>query len=200
MGRRPNSTGNRRPEGCPWIAVLGWMLLAAVSCTGPFEKSRFLEGSSGVQQELVVVSFIEAVLRFALVKLENGDFAGARETLTEIRQREDSQEVEPEVTFALGVLKLLDMETMERMRGCRHYFQAFVDEHPGGPYRENAERIVQVLSSHIRREQKERKRIKDLIRQVSDQEQVIHTLRYKIEKLEEINRETEKKRHLLRGE
>jgi vacuolar-type H+-ATPase subunit I/STV1 len=89
---------------------------------------------------------------------------------------------------------------MERMRGCRNYFQAFVDKHPKGPYRENAERIVQVLNSHIKREQKDRKRIKDLARQVSEQEQVIHTLRYKIEKLEEINRETEKKRHLLKGE
>jgi hypothetical protein len=35
---------------------------------------------------------------------------------------------------------------------------------------------------------------------VNDQKQVIQTLEYKIEKLEEIHRETEQKRHLLDGE
>jgi vacuolar-type H+-ATPase subunit I/STV1 len=134
-----------------------------------------------------------------MAKLENGDFEGARETLTGLKEGEEDQGTSPDVAFALGVLKLLEMENVERMRGCRDYFQAFADNHPQGPYRENAERIVQVLNSHIRRTQREQTRIKELARQVSEQEKVIQNLQYKIEKLEEIHRETEQKRHLLDG-
>ncbi len=186
----------------PWkrsaLSISGLMLLLAVSCTGTIEKSVFEEESPDVQQEQEVISFSEVEFRFAMTKLENGDFEGARETLSGIT--EGDQEAAPEVAFALGVIKLLEMESVGRMRKCRDYFQAFADEHPGGPYRENAERIVQVLNSHIRRVQKGQRRIKELTRQVSEQETVIQTLQYKIEKLEEIHRETEKRRHLLDGE
>ena len=135
-----------------------------------------------------------------MAKLENGDFEGARETLSGIAETENDQQVEPEVAFALGVIRLLEMESVERMWGCRDYFQAFAGDYPGGPYREHAERIVQVLNSHINRAQKEEGRIKELTGKVSDQEKVIQTLQYKIEKLEEIHRETEQKRDLLDGE
>ncbi len=182
--------------------MLGWMLLlsVAVSCAGPIEKSRPQEENSGVQPKQEVVSSTEAEFRCAMERLKNGDFSGARKTLIGIRQREDGRDAEPEVTFALGVLKLLDMETLEQMRGCRNYFQTFVDAHPEGPYLEDSKRIVRILNIHIRRAYSDRKRIRDLARQVNEQEQVIHTLRYKIEKLEEISRETEQKRHLLKGE
>jgi hypothetical protein len=176
------------------------MLLLAVSCTGTLEKVGFQEESPDVQQEREFPSFRETEFRFAVAKIENGDFEGARETLSGISVPEDDQQVEPEVAFAVGVLKLLEMESVERMWGCRDYFQAFADDYPGGPYRDHAERIVQVLNSHIKRAQKEQERIKDLTRQVSDQEKVIQTLQYQIEKLEEIHRETEQKRHLLDGE
>ena len=203
MNRRRAKVGSRG-NSAPWkgigLSVPGWVLLLAVSCTGTLEEVSFREQSPDVQQEREVPSFRETEFRFAMAKLENGDFEGARETLSGIAEPEDDQEVAPEVAFALGVIKLLEMESMERMRGCRDYFQAFADDFPGGPYREHAERIVQVLNSHIKRAQKEQRRIKELTDQVSDQEKVIQTLQYKIEKLEEIHRETEQKRHLLDGE
>lgn len=188
----------------PWkrisLSIPGWILLLAVSCTGTTEEIRFREQSQDVQPDREVPSFREREFRFAMAKLENGDFEGARETLSWIAEPEDEQEVEAEVAFALGVIKLLEMESMERMRGCRDYFQAFADNHPNGPYRKHAERIVEVLNIHIKRVQTEESRIKELTGQVSDQEKVIQTLQYKIEKLEEIHRETEQKRQLLDGE
>ena len=202
LDRRRVKVGSRGGFA-PWkrigLSVPVWMLLLAVSCTGTFEEINFREEDPEVQQEREVPSFRETEFRFSMAKLENGDFEGARETLSGIAEPEDDQEVAPEVAFALGVIKLLEMESMERMRGCRDYFQAFADDYPGGPYREHAERIVNVLNSHIKRAQKEKRRIKELTRQVSDQEKDIQTLQYKIEKLEEIHRETEQKRHLLNG-
>ena len=188
----------------PWkrigLSVPGWMLLLAVSCTGTLEDINFTEPSTDVQQEREHPSFREREFRFAMAKLENGDFEGARETLSGIAEPEDDQQLAPEVAFALGVIKLLEMDSVERMRGCRDYFRTFEDDYPGGPYRELAERIVKVLDSHIKRDQKGKGRIKELTDQVSNQEKVIQTLQYKIEKLEEIHRETEQKRHLLDGE
>lgn len=203
MNRRRVKAG-RRGGVSPWkrigLSAPGWMLLLAVSCTGMFEKADFQEQTPDIQQEQKIPSFRETEFRFAMAKLDNGDFEGARETLSGISVPEDDQQVEPEVAFVLGVIKLLEMESVERMRGCRDYFQAFADDYPGGPYRDHAERIVQLLNSHIRRAQKEQEQIKDLTRQVSDQEKVIQTLQYQIERLEEIHRETEQKRHLLDGE
>jgi hypothetical protein len=203
LNRRRAKVGSRG-NSSPWkrigLSVPGWMLLLAVSCTGTLEKVGFQEEGPDVQQEREAPSFRETEFRFAMAKLENGDFEGARETLSGIAEPEDDQQVASEVTFALGVIKLLEMDSVERMRGCRDDFQAFADDFPGGPYREHAERIVQVLNRHIKRAQKEQRRIEELTRQVSDQEKVIQTLQYKIEKLEEIHRETEQKRHLLDGE
>lgn len=192
----------------PWkrfgLSAPGWILLLAASCTGMFDKVEFQEQGPDVQQEQEqeqeVPSIRETEFRLAMAMLENGDFQGARETLSGIAVPEGDRQVEPEVAFALGVVKLLEMESVEQMRGCRDYFQAFVDDYPGGPYREPAERIVQVLNSHLERTQKEERQIKELTAKVSDQEKVIQTLQYQIEKLEEIHRETEQKRNLLDGE
>lgn len=203
MNRRRVKVGTRGGFW-PWkrigLSALGWILLLAVSCTGMFEKVDFQEQSPDVQQERAVPSFRETEFRFAMAKLENGDFEGARETLSGISVPEDDRQVEAEVAFALGVINLLEMESVERMWWCRDYFQTFADDYPGGLYRVHAERIVQVLNSHIKRAQKAEGQIKELTRQVSDQEKVIQTLQYQIEKLEEIHRETEQKRHLLDGE
>jgi TolA-binding protein len=176
------------------------MLLLAVSCTGMFEKAGLQEECTDVRQEREALSLRETEFLSAMAKLEKGDFEGARETLSGMAEPEDDQQVEPEVVFALGVIRLLEMESEERMRGCRDYFRAFADDYPDGPYREHAERIVQVLSSHIERAQKEERWIKELTGKVSDQEEVIQTLQYKIEKLEEIHRETEETRQLPDGQ
>lgn len=189
-----------------WIAcfLLGGILLLSVSCTSRLEDLRLQEKGpdvSDVQPQMEEASSLrEAEFHFAMEMLQNGDFEGARETLSEIAARDEPEGVPPRVAFALGVIKLLEMEDMERMRACRDYFQGFADEHPEGPYREDAERIVQILNGHIARAEKEQRQIRELSRKVSDQEKVIQTLQYKIEKLEEIHRETEEKRHLLEGE
>lgn len=185
-----------------WIGVwlTGWVIVLFLACTGTMERSRFEAQAPVEEPAQEAVSFREAEFRFAMMKLENGDFEGSRETLTEIAEGEEGNDLEPKVEFALGVIKLLEMMGMDRMKGARDYFQAYGDQHPGGPYRETAERIVLVLDEHIKRVEKEQKRVQQLTQQVSDQEKVIQTLRYKIEKLEEIHRETEEKRHLLEGQ
>jgi len=176
------------------------MLILAVSCAGTMDSSRIEEQSPEGQNKQNPVSFSEVEFRFAMTKLENGDFEGSRETLTEIAERDDDSDLAPKVAFALGVIDLLEMEDVGQMKAARDYFQAFSNEHPDGPYRETTDRIVLLLEKHIHRAMQERKRIKQLTQQVSDQEQVIQTLKYKIEKLEEIHRETEQKRHLLETE
>ena len=201
--QRVGNRGNLAHRKWTGLFLLAGILVVAVSCTGALEEVRPQEKGpdvSDMPQEQEAASLREAEFHFALEMLENGDFEGARETLSEMAEREDAQEVAPRVAFALGVIKLLEMEDMERMRACRDYFQDFADQHPDGPYREDAERIVQILNSHIARAEREQKQIRELTRKVSDQEKVIQTLRYKIEKLEEIHRETEEKRHLLEGE
>ena len=71
-----------------------------------------------------------------------------------------------------------------------------MDEDPNGPYSESAERIV-VLIDAI---DAQIKRIEELTRKEVEQEKLIRTLKYKIEKLEEIRRETEEKRQILENE
>jgi hypothetical protein len=188
-----------------WIrlSLLVWIVFLTCSCSKTLEDVRLEQNTPeavDVSQEPEPGSLREAEFRFAIEMLENGDFQGARETLDELAKPENEQEVSPEVVFAIGVVKLLEMEDVERMRGCRDYFQSFTDQHPTGPYREDAERIVQVLNSQLVRVEKEQRRIAELTRKVGDQEKVIQTLQYKIEKLEEIHRETEEKRHLTEGE
>jgi hypothetical protein len=188
----------------PWkgigLSLSGGILLLAFACSGTLNEVPFNGEDSDVYKEPETVSFQETAFRFAMVKLENGDFEGARETLNEIEEPEEDPDLASKVAFALGVLKLLKMENMESMRECRRYFQAYAEERPGGPYRENAERIVKILNTHIQRTQRDQRRLQELTQQASEREKVIQTLQYKIEKLEEIHRETEEKRHLLDGE
>lgn len=182
------------------VLLAGWALLTAVSCTRTFEDVGYPEPRPDVFQEQETPSLSEREFRFALLKLENGDFQGARETLSEIAGREDDPPVAPGVSFSLGVLDLLEAETAERMEDCRDYFQAYAVQYPRGPYHDHAQRIVRILTLQIHRAEGEQKRIQELTQRISDQEKVIQTLQYKIEKLEEIHLETEQKRHLPEGE
>jgi hypothetical protein len=177
------------------------MLIFAVSCTGTIEKSVFEEESPSIQQEQEVVSFSEREFRFAMTKLENGDFEGARESLTQITNSDDDIELASKVTFFLGVIKLLEIEDLERMNACRVDFQDYADKHPGGPYREHAEQIVRILDTHINRAKNDQKRIRELTQQVSDQEKVIQNLQIQIKNLEAIHqRAEERRRQLLEAE
>jgi hypothetical protein len=182
------------------VFFAGWALLTTVSCTRTFEEVTLPEPRPDVFQEQETLSLSEREFRFALLKLENGDFQGARETLSEIARREDDPAVLPGVRFSLGVLDLLEAETPERMGDCRDYFQDYAVQYPRGPYQEHAQRIVRILTLYIHRAEGEQRRIQELTQRVSDQEKVIQTLQYKIEKLEEIHLETEQKRHLPEGE
>lgn len=182
------------------LSLAGGGIFLVLSCSSTMETSPFEEQAPVEEAAQEAVSFSEAEFRFAMIKLENGDFEGSRETLTEMAKRDDATDVEPKVEFAIGVIKLLDMAGTDGMEEARDYFQAFVDSHPGGPYLEPAQKIVLVLDGYLKQQEKEQQRINQLTQQVSDQEQVIQNLGYKIEKLEEIHRETEEKRHLLEGE
>ena len=182
------------------LLVLGLMLALAVSCARVMEWSHPEEPRPEVQKGQKTVSFSEVEFRFAMTKLENGDFDGSRETLTEIEARNDDSDLAPKVAFALGVIQLLEMEDVERMEVARESFQALSEEYPDGPNREITDRIILLLDKHIHREKQEQERVKQLTQQVNDQQGVIQALKYKIEKLEEIDRETEQKRQLLESE
>jgi TolA-binding protein len=176
------------------------MLALAVSCARVMEWRHPDEPRPEVQKGQKPVSFSEAEFRFAMTKLENGDFEGSRETLAEIAERNDNSDLAPKVAFALGMIKLLEMEDVEQMEAARESFQALLEEYPDGTYREIVDRIILLLDKHMHRAKQEQKRVKQLTQQVNDQQGVIQTLKYKIEKLEEIHRETEQKRHLLESE
>ena len=182
------------------LLVLGLMLALAVSCARVMEWRYPTEPRSEVQEEQEPVSFSEVEFRFAMTKLENGDLEGSRETLAEIAERDDNSDLAPKVAFALGLIQLLEMEDVERMEAARESFQALSNEYPDGPYREITDRIILLLDNHIHQAKQETNRVKQLTQQVKDQQGVIQTLKYKIEKLEEIHRETEQKRHLLESE
>jgi len=182
------------------LLFLGLILALAVSCARVMEWRYPTEPRSEVQEEQEPVSFSEVEFRFAMTKLENGDLEGSRETLAEIAERDDNSDLAPKVAFALGVIQLLEMEDVERMEAARESFQALSNEYPDGPCREITNRIILLLDKHIHRAKQEKDRVNQLTQQVNEQQGVIQTLKYKIEKLEEIHRETEQKRHLLESE
>jgi outer membrane protein assembly factor BamD (BamD/ComL family) len=156
--------------------LIAGLLLFAGSCARTIEKSRYA---------------------LAMDKLEKGDYESAHEVFTEIAEREEADDLSTRVEFAIGLIKLLEMEDFPRMKECRDYFEDYSDRYPEGPHRENANRIVRLLNQHIMRAEREERTIKELTEQIEQQEKVNQTLQYQIQKLEEIHLDTERKRHLL---
>lgn len=96
----------------------------------------------------------------------------------------------PAAEFYLGVIKLFQTEDLRGMEVCKSYFQGYIEKYPTELYRANAVRIVRMLERQIKRTRK-------LNRVVEDQAREIRTLKYQMQKLEEIQQETERKRQSL---
>jgi DNA repair ATPase RecN len=90
------------------------------------------------------------------------------------------------------------------MGAGRDYMRAYPQKYPQGPFLRNAERIAQILEGQIQSRRKEQQRLKTLSQKVQglkalsqkvqEQSKEIDTLKFQIQKLEEITRETEETR------
>jgi len=105
--------------------------------------------------------------------------------------------VGPASEFYLGVIKLFEMGDLHAMEVCKSYFEGYIKKYPTQPYQANATRIVRLLEKHIERARKDGQRMEELSQAVGEQAKEIQTLKYQMQKLEEIQQETERKRQSL---
>ena len=182
-------------QGWLRLFVLAWMMIFSASCTQTVKERLFKKpiikspGQSSVAQ---------ARLREALHHLQAGQNETAGEILKELSSPEGGiSHVGPASEFYLGVIKLFEMDDLQGMEVCKSYFQGYIEKYPNQPYQANAARIVRLLEKHIERTRKEGRRVEELNRVVDEQTKEIQTLKYQMQKLEEIQLETERKRQSL---
>ena len=194
----------KRPWHQGWLRlfILAWMIVFSASCSQAV-KERFFRKPLVKSSEHSSVA--QARLQEALHHLQIGQNGTAAEILKELSSPQgDTAHVGPASEFYLGVVKLLEMDNLHEMEVCKRYFQGYIDKYPSQPYQANAARIARLLEKHIALARKEGRRVKelnqvvdDLNRVVDHQAKEIHTLKYQMEKLEEIQLETERRRQSL---
>lgn len=185
----------------PWhqgwlrLFVLAWMIVFSASCTQAVKERLFRKPiikSSGQS------SVAQARLREALNHLQAGQNESAHEILKELSSPEGgTSHVGPASEFYLGVIKLFEMGDLHAMEVCKSYFEGYIEKYPTQPYQANAARIVRLLEKHIERVRKDVQRVEELNQAVGEQAKEIQTLKYQMQKLEEIQLETERKRQSL---
>lgn len=136
--------------------------------------------------------------------LGEGNWLESRGILEGMMQAPEPCELCPKVYFYVGLLDLLQMEDPSQMEAGRDYMRAYPQKYPQGPFLRNAERIAQILEGQIQSRRKEQQRLKTLnqkvqglkalSQKVQEQSKEIDTLKFQIQKLEEITRETEETR------
>jgi uncharacterized coiled-coil protein SlyX len=175
------------------------MIISSASCT-QVVKERFFR--KPMVQSSGHPSGAQARLQEALHHLQTGQNSTAGEILKELSSPEgDTSHVGPASEFYLGVIKLFEMGDVHEMGDCKSYFEAYIEKYPNQPYQTNAARIVRLLEKHIERARKDGQRVAELNRVVDELNQAvgkqakeIQTLKYQMQKLEEIQLETERKR------
>lgn len=189
MSRKRSLHNKQTPWHRRWfrLFVLGWMIVFSASCAQSIKERLF---EKQVVDGSAQASAGRARLQKALQHLEAGKIAPARKILEQLSRQENTSHVGPASEFYLGVVKLLEMWDPHGMETCKTYFQGYIDEYPTAPYKVNAVRIVRLLERQIGRTRK-------LNRVIEDQAQEIRTLKYQIQKLEEIQQETDRKRQSL---
>ena len=186
----------KRPWHQGWLRlfVLAWVIIFSASCTQAVKERLFRKPiikSSGQ------ASGAQARLREALHHLQAGQNETAREVLKGLSPDGGASYVGPASEFYLGVIKLFEMDDLHEMEACKSYFQGYIEKYPTQPYEANAARIVRLLEKHIERIRKEGRRVEELNRVVDQQAKEIQTLKYQMQKLEEIQLETDRKRQSL---
>ena len=149
-----------------------------------------------------------------MMLLGEGNWLESRGILEGLMQAPEPCELCPKVYFYVGLLDLLQMEDPSQMEAGRDYMRAYPQKYPQGPFLRNAERIAQILEGQIQSRRKEQQRLKtlsqkvqglkalsqkvqelkELSQKVQEQSKEIDTLKFQIQKLEEITRETEETR------
>jgi vacuolar-type H+-ATPase subunit I/STV1 len=139
-----------------------------------------------------------------MMLLGEGNWLESRGILEGLMQAPEPCELCPKVYFYVGLLDLLQMEDPSQMEAGRDYMRAYPQKYPQGPFLRNAERIAQILEGQIQSRRKEQQRLKTLSQKVQglkalsqkvqEQSKEIDTLKFQIQKLEEITRETEETR------
>ena len=172
--------------------ILG--LLAMASCARvPRDMGERRLLVPGCSEDLLA----QSELQEALELIQKEKYRDAREVMNGLlKEREASGGVPPSVLF-LGVLELLEKGTRSGMEARKSYFEACARKFPAGPCRDNAERIVRLLEKNIARARREEKRKQEMNRTIEKQTEEIQTLKYQIQKLEEIQQETDEQRESL---
>lgn len=128
----------------------------------------------------------------ALMLLEEGKWKEARVILEELLQAQEPCALCPRAYFYLGLVDLLEMRSPADLEKHRDYMRAYGQKYPAGPCRTNAERIAELLNAQIERFKRESEKAKKLHRRLDDQAKEIETLKFQIQELERIQRETER--------
>lgn len=188
------------------LFVLGWIIVFSASCTQTINerlfKKQVVEGPPQESMAHGGISSCPSCTRFqkALQHLQGGRNETAREIFKELSREGGTSHVGPASEFYLGVINLFDMEDLQGMEACKSYFEKYIEKYPTEPYKANAVRIVRLLEKHIEQAHSEEGQVKKLNRVVQEQAREIRTLKYQMQKLEEIHEETDKKRELLQWE
>jgi hypothetical protein len=129
-----------------------------------------------------------------LTMIENGRFREARSGLETSLSAPEAADVNTTAVFELAAVILLEKKDLTRLKAFKDAFQRYAESLPEGTSRENAERIVRLLEGRIADAYRERKRVKALDQRVEEQGKALEELEYKLQKLEEIQEESEIKR------
>ncbi len=186
------------PQGLMKLFILMGLLVLSLSCCQPV-RQLFFETKKLVVPEMILKqeSSEQARLCQTLEYLKKGELEEAQEVLTELSQEKNGPETAAISAFYLGLIKLLEMDDLAEMKDSRAYFKAYLKEYSDGPYEKNSARILLLLNKYIEQRQKDKGELKELTGQVEKQAQEIETLKYQMQKLEEIQHETERERQLL---
>ena len=188
MGRRLAGNLGERPwyKAWIWLLILVGILALSSSCSptltaGLLGKQVIEPSGQG--------SGSQARLQQALEHLKRGEYNTAQKILNEVVKQDTRPRVAQEAGFYLGIIMLYEMDDLAGMEACRAYFGDYVRKYHTGPYGGNAAKILQFVEKQIR-----------LALRARVQAREIRTLRYQIQKLEEIQEETERKRQAIETE
>ncbi len=178
--------------------VLAGLFVFSFSCSQTakqifFEKKKLVVPGVILGQE----SSEQARLSQILECLNQGKLDEAKEIINELSQEKNSSKTASIAAFYRGLINLLEMDGLAGMKDCLKYFETYSEKYPVGPYNKNVAMIVLLLNKYIEHSQKDKGQLKELTHQIEKQAQEIETLKYQMQKLEEIQQETERERQLL---
>jgi len=131
-----------------------------------------------------------------LILIEDDKRSEALDRLKESLEGRSVEDSDPDAAaFELAAALLLGKTDLARLKAFKESFQRYAESlPPNGAGQDHAERIARLLNERIQEADRKRRRTKALYRLVEQQEKALEDLEYKLQKLEEIQQETEMKR------